>query len=59
MLTFLIVLGVASMVVSACVLVVACMSSAQMSEREEWAERPLVVRTPVPSEAQTTLTQRQ
>jgi hypothetical protein len=55
MLIFLIVLGVAAMVVSAVLLIAGCMASAQMSEREGWAERPLVshalarraVRTPL------------
>jgi len=58
MLTFLIVLGVASMVISSALLIASCMASAQMSEREGWAEKPLVRRTPARGVARTTLHQR-
>lgn len=44
MLTFLIVFGVISVVVSASIVLAACAASARQTERENWAEQPLVMR---------------
>ncbi|MBP7693757.1 MAG: hypothetical protein KA764_17680 [Anaerolineales bacterium] len=58
MLTFLVIIGVAVVVVSAGITLVACAASARLSEHEDWSEEPLVAHPAGQPIRQTTTTSR-